>query len=111
MPGEVAAERLSRLQRLLDGQKRCFNASMVERTLPVLFERHGRHPGQVAGRTPYMQWLHVEGDAALIGTVAEATVTDASPNGLAGVLAGGMGADTRGCHRGAGLDVAGGVPA
>ena len=87
VPSEVASERLSRLQRLLDEQKRRFNASMVGRTLPVLFERRGRHPGQVAGRTPYMQWLHVEGDEALIGTVAEATVTDASPNGLAGVLA------------------------
>ena len=111
VPGEVAADRLSRLQRLLDDQKRRFNASMVGRTLSVLFERHGRHPGQVAGRTPYMHWLHVVGDEALIGTVAEATVTDASPNGLAGVLASGTGADTRGCHRGAGLGAAGGVPA
>ena len=111
VPGEVAAERLSRLQRLLDEQKRRFNASMVGRTLPVLFERHGRHPGQVAGRTPYMQWLHVGGDEGLIGTVAEATVTDASPNGLAGVLAGGMGADTLGRGSDAGLRVAGDVPA
>ena len=109
--GEVAAERLSRLQRLLDQQKRRFNASMVGRTLPVLFERRGRHPGQVAGRTPYMQWLHVEGDEALIGAVAEATVTDASPNGLAGELAGGTGAGTRGRADAAGLGVAGGVPA
>ena len=111
VPGEVAAERLSRLQHLLDDQKRRFNASMVGRMLPVLFERRGRHGGQIAGRTPYMQWLHVEGDDALIGTVAKATVTGASPNGLAGELIGGMGADARGCHRAAGLDVAGGVPA
>ncbi len=109
VPGEVAAERLSRLQRLLDEQKRRFNAGMVGRTLPVLFERRGRHPGQVAGRTSYMQWLHVAGDESLIGTVAEATVTDASPNGLAGALAGGTGALTQG--RDAGLGVAGGVPA
>ena len=111
VPREVAAERLSRLQRLLDEQKRRFNASMVGRTLPVLFERHGRHPGQVAGRTPYMQWLHVEGDEALIGTAAEATVTDASPNGLAGVLAGSMGTNARGRDSVAGLRAAGGVPA
>ena len=111
VPDEVAAERLSRLQCLLEEQKRRFNGRMVGRTLPVLFERHGRHPGQVAGRTPYMQWLHVEGDEALIGTVAEATVIDASPNGLAGVLARGTVADTRGRHRGADLGVAGGVPA
>ncbi len=107
----VAAERLSRLQRLLDVQKRRFNASLVGRTLPVLFERHGRHPGQVAGRTPYMQWLHVEGDEALIGTVAEAIVTDASPNGLAGMLASGAGASTHGRAGAAGLGVAGVVPA
>jgi len=84
---------------------------MVGQALPVLFERHGRHTGQVAGRTPHMQWLHVEGDEALIGTVAEATVTDASPNGLAGELAGGTGAGTHGRAGAAGLGVAGGVPA
>ena len=88
VPPQVAAERLSRLQRLLDGQKRRFNADTVGRTLPVLFEKRGRHPGQVAGRTPAMQWLHADADAALIGCVAEATVTEASANGLGGVLAG-----------------------
>ena len=111
MPGEVAAERLTRLQRLLDEQKRRFNASMVGRTLPVLFERHGRHPGQVAGRTPYMQWLHVGGAEALIGTIAKATVTDASPNGLAGVLAGGTARAPGAAIALSGLGVAGGVPA
>ena len=88
VPDEVAAERLTRLQCLLDEQKRRFNAAMVGRTLPVLFERKGRRPGQVAGRTPFMQWLHVTGAETLIGSVAEATVTDASANGLGGVLAG-----------------------
>ena len=108
VPEQVAAERLTRLQRLLDEQKRRFNASMVGRSLPVLFERHGRHPGQIAGRTPYMQWLHVEGDDALVGTVAEVTVTDATANGLGGVLAGQGRA--RG-HDGAAAGVAEGVPA
>ena len=111
VPGEVAAERLSRLQRLLDEQKRRFNASMVGRTLPVLFERHGRHPGQIAGRTPHMQWLHVEGDETSIGTIAEATVSDASPNGLAGVLGVSTGASILGRDGAARLGVAGSVPA
>ena len=79
--------------------------------LPVLFERRGRHSGQVAGRTPYMQWLHVEGDETLIGAVAEATVTDASPNGLAGVLAGDAVASSHGRDSVAVLGAAGGVPA
>ena len=107
VPPEVAAERLSRLQRLLDEQKRRYNESMVGRTLPVLFERRGRHPGQVAGRTPFMQWLHVEGDEALIGSVAGATVTEASANGLGGVLA----APAPAGAPGAGAGVAEGMPA
>ena len=111
VPGAVAAERLSRLQRLLDDQKRRFNAGMVGRTLPVLFERPGRHAGQVAGRTPFMQWLHVDGGEALIGTVAEATVIEASPNGLAGVLAGAAALPAVARDAAAGTGTIGGVPA
>ena len=88
VPAEVKAERLSRLQHLLDEQKRHFNARMVGRTVPVLFERRGRRAGSIAGRTPWMQWLHMEGDDAAIGSVAEVTVVEASANGLAGVPAG-----------------------
>ena len=111
VPTEVAAERLSRLQALLEAQKRRFNAEMVGRTLPVLFERRGRHSGQIAGRTPHMQWLHVKGDEALIGTVAEATVTDASANGLGGLLAGCAGSSPRARARVAGMTAPGGIPA
>ena len=111
VPNEVAAERLSRLQRLLDDQKRRFNASMVGQTLPVLFEKRGRHPGQVAGRTPFMQWLHLDGDDALIGTVAEATVIEASANGLSGAPAGSAGASARAHGDGTCVDAIGGVPA
>ena len=85
VPAEVKAERLSRLQRLLDAQKRRFNARAVGRTVPVLFERRDRRPGWIAGRTPWMQWLHMEGADAALGSVAEATVVEASANGLSGV--------------------------
>ena len=88
VPDEIKAERLGRLQRLLEAQKRRFNAAMVGRTVPVLFERRGRRPGQIAGRTPTMQWFHTVGDDASLGSIAEVTVTDASANGLGGVLAG-----------------------
>ena len=111
VPNDVAAARLSRLQRVLDDQKRRFNAGMVRRTLPVLFERRGRHPGQVAGRTPFMQWLHVDGDDALIGSVALATVIDASPNGLAGALAGSAGAPVNARDGTADMASMGGIPA
>ena len=111
VPNEIAGERLSRLQRLLDDQKRRFNARMVGRTLPVLFERRGRHPGQVAGRTPFMQWLHADGDDASIGTIAEATVVEASPNGLGGALADSAGVPARAHEDGACMDTIAGVPA
>ena len=58
-----------------------------------------------------MQWLHVDGDDALIGTVAEAAVTEASPNGLAGELAGSAGAPVIARDAAAGADTIGGVPA
>ncbi len=87
IPEEVKAERLSRLQRLLDDQKRRFNEHAVGRTVPVLLERRGRHPGQVAGRSPHMQWVHMGGDDALIGTIVDVIVTEASANGLGGALA------------------------
>ncbi len=109
VPDEVKAERLGRLQSLLDEQKRHFNASVVGRTLPVLFEKRGRHAGQIAGRTPHMQWLHADGDEALIGAAVEVAVTNASANGLGGALV--RGPCVRGREGGAGLDAPGNVPA
>ena len=87
VPAEVGAARLSRLQRLLEAQKRRFNARAVGRTVPVLFERRGRRAGWIAGRTPWMQWLHMEGTDAALGSVAEATVVEASTNSLVGMPA------------------------
>jgi tRNA-2-methylthio-N6-dimethylallyladenosine synthase len=88
MPGQVAddvkAERLARLQALLSEQQRSFNAAQVGRELPVLFEKPGRRAGQVAGRSPYLQAVHCEGDASLIGRIAPVRITSAGPNSLAG---------------------------
>ena len=58
---EVKDERLARLQALLDEQQQAFNAAQVGRALPVLFEKPGRHPGQIAGRSPYLQAVHATG--------------------------------------------------
>ena len=83
----VRAERLARLQALLDAQAADFNARTVGRTLPVLFERPGRHPGQLVGRTPYLQAVHVEAPGAAIGTTREVEIAAAFPHSLAGRLA------------------------
>ena len=87
VPEEVMAERLARLQALLDAQQVAFNAAQVGRTLPVLFERLGRHEGQLVGRSPYLQGVHAVADASLIGQIAPVRIEGASKNSLSGVMA------------------------
>src|SRR5262249_32075345 len=58
IPEPVKALRLGPLQALLADQQRAFNRACVGRVLPVLFERPGRHPGQLVGRSPYLQSVH-----------------------------------------------------
>jgi len=86
VPEEVKAERLARLQALLDDQQRAFNDKTVGRTLPVLFERPGRQPGQAIGRSPYLQAVHAENAQGLIGRIVAARITGAARNSLAAEL-------------------------
>ncbi|HYD44908.1 MAG TPA: tRNA (N6-isopentenyl adenosine(37)-C2)-methylthiotransferase MiaB [Phenylobacterium sp.] len=90
MPGQVDKEtgedRLHRLQALLDAQKTAFNAATVGRTVPVLFEKPGRKPGQAVGRSPWLQAVHVDGAEGLIGEIAEVTLEAAGNNSLRGAL-------------------------
>ena len=90
MPGQVdpavASERLQRLQKLLFEQQTAFNASQIGKTLPVLFERKGRMPGQIQGRSPYLQSVYCDGSEALIGQIADVYITKASQNALTGRL-------------------------
>jgi tRNA-2-methylthio-N6-dimethylallyladenosine synthase len=78
--------RLARLQSLLEAQQRAFNAAQVGRAAPVLFERPGRHPGQIIGRSPYLQAVHCDGGEALIGRIAPVRIVEAAHNSLAGRL-------------------------
>jgi tRNA-2-methylthio-N6-dimethylallyladenosine synthase len=87
LPEDVKAERLERLQALLRRQQETFNAAMVGRTLPVLFEREGRHEGQLVGRSPYLQAVHAIAPG-LIGEIADVVIDALHPNSLAGRLAG-----------------------
>jgi tRNA-2-methylthio-N6-dimethylallyladenosine synthase len=52
----------------------------------VLFDGRGRKPGQIAGRSPYLQAVHVEGSEGLIGQIAAVDISAASPNSLTGVI-------------------------
>jgi tRNA-2-methylthio-N6-dimethylallyladenosine synthase len=88
-PGQVAeevkAERLARLQTLLDEQQSAFNQAQVSRVLPVLFEKTGRQEGQIGGRSPYLQAVHCEGEATLIGQITPVRIVSAARGSLAGV--------------------------
>ena len=61
VPEDVKAERLQRLQDAIDRQQAAFNRGCVGRTFDVLFEKPGRHPGQIVGRSPYLQPVQVDG--------------------------------------------------
>ncbi|GLK53632.1 MAG: tRNA (N6-isopentenyl adenosine(37)-C2)-methylthiotransferase MiaB [Oceanicaulis sp.] len=85
----VKGERLAVLQDLLNAQQIAFNESRIGRTLPVLFEKPGRQDGQLHGRSPYLQAVHVEAPAEMIGHIGQVVIERASRNALAGRLAGG----------------------
>ena len=86
LPEDAKSERLDELQALLRAQQQKFNAATVGRTLPVLFDRPGRKPGQLLGRTPYLQAVHAEAAPELFGQIADVEITHAEANSLAGTL-------------------------
>ncbi|MBV9015144.1 MAG: MiaB/RimO family radical SAM methylthiotransferase, partial [Alphaproteobacteria bacterium] len=87
VPDPVKAERLIALQDLLQQQQRAFNQACVGQVLPVLFEKPGRHPEQLVGRSPYLQAVHAEMPPARIGEIVPVLVRAAEANSLAGILA------------------------
>ena len=84
VPDAVMDERLQRLQALLAEQARAFNASFIGRTIPVLFDRIGRRPGQLQGRTPHNQPIHAEAPPRLVGRILPVIVTAATATSLTG---------------------------
>jgi tRNA-2-methylthio-N6-dimethylallyladenosine synthase len=82
----VAAERLAELQALLDAQAAEFNRQSVGRIVPVLLERPGRHPGQLVGRTPWLQTVHVAAPGLTIGSLVELRLVADHAHSLAGRL-------------------------
>ena len=82
----VKSERLQRLQQAIDTSQANFNRRCVGRTVSVLFERPGRHSGQIVGRSPYLQPVQIEAPASLIGKIALVTITEVASNSLFGAL-------------------------
>jgi tRNA-2-methylthio-N6-dimethylallyladenosine synthase len=87
VPDDVKDARLQALQALLGAQQDEFNAACAGRVLSVLFEKPGRKEGQGVGRTPYLQPVHVDGAASLIGQTADVRIEAVHANSLKGTLA------------------------
>ena len=87
VPETVKTERLARLQAKIDAHLRAFNAATVGRRLPVLMEKPGRNPGQLIGRSPYLQAVWTDAPVSLIGEVVEVDITGLGNFSLAGRLA------------------------
>jgi tRNA-2-methylthio-N6-dimethylallyladenosine synthase len=84
VPDAVATERLSRIQALIHAKQTAFNTSCNGKTLSVLLEKKGREAGQLVGRSPYLQPVHVSGNIDQIGTVVDVTIDSVGTNSLSG---------------------------
>ncbi len=78
--------RLARLQALLERQRQAFNSAQIGGILPVLLEKPGRMRGQLIGRSPYLQSVHVTAPLSMLGSIAPVRIEGTTPNALAGVL-------------------------
>jgi len=87
VPEDVKAERLQSLQTLLDHQLRAFNAKSIGQTMDVLLTGSGRHPGQLVGRSPYLQPVHIMAGLECIGSIASLSITSAEAFSLNAVWA------------------------
>ena len=83
---EEKSERLQRLQAVITCDQRNFLAGFAGRTLDVLLEKPGRLPGQLVGRSPYLQAVQVMAPARLIGSIQRVTITEIGSNSLFGAL-------------------------
>jgi tRNA-2-methylthio-N6-dimethylallyladenosine synthase len=86
VPEALKAARLHALQVLLSEPARAVNVSKVGQTVPVLFAQPGRRPGQLVGKTPWLQSVHADGNARLIGHIVETRLTAGHANSLAGEI-------------------------
>jgi tRNA-2-methylthio-N6-dimethylallyladenosine synthase len=86
VPQKEKSERLQRLQAVINRDWRAFNASFIGRTIEVLLEKLGRLPGQLVGKTPYLQTVQVMAPPSLIGSVLPVAITDIGTNTLFGAL-------------------------
>jgi tRNA-2-methylthio-N6-dimethylallyladenosine synthase len=87
VPEAVKVERLTALRDLVVAQQTAFNAACAGRSMDVLFDRQGR-PGQLIGRSAYLQSVHVAAEAGMLGQLVPVRILSGGPNSLAGSMSG-----------------------
>lgn len=80
----VMDERLQRLQALIGEQQLAFNRSIVGAEVDVLLERKGKRAGQLIGKSPWLQSVHLDAGKAAVGDIVRVRITEALPSSLAG---------------------------
>ncbi|MBI1415974.1 MAG: tRNA (N6-isopentenyl adenosine(37)-C2)-methylthiotransferase MiaB [Limimaricola sp.] len=85
LPDEVADDRLQRLQSLITAQQHAAQEAMIGREVEVLFEKPGRMPGQLTGKSGHLHPVHVTTDQLRVGDIARVRITGSGPNSLSGV--------------------------
>jgi tRNA-2-methylthio-N6-dimethylallyladenosine synthase len=86
LPDDLKDKRLQQVLAVIDRTQTSFNLACVGRVVPVLLERPGRHPGQLVGRSPYMQAVHLTAPPSLCGDVVQVEIVAAGANSLTGKL-------------------------
>jgi tRNA-2-methylthio-N6-dimethylallyladenosine synthase len=84
VPENIKNERLAALQKILQKQQNDYNSSKIGQTLPILFERQGRHDGQLIGRSPYNQSVSVNAPQSFIGTIRQVIIDSNMTHSLSG---------------------------
>lgn len=89
VPEAVMNERIYALQALLDRQKAAFDAACRGRRFDILLEKPGKLPGQLIGRSPYLQSVVVLAPREAIGTLASVVIREVSTKSLSGDIVAG----------------------
>jgi tRNA-2-methylthio-N6-dimethylallyladenosine synthase len=84
LPESVKSERLARLQERLEFHRQAFNRGTVGHVVDVLLEKPGRHPGQLAGKTPYLQAVQIDAADETVGQILPVRIVSAGSNSLFG---------------------------
>ncbi len=90
VPEEVKSARLAELQALVNEQQKAFNASRMGMTCDVLLEKKGRNPGQLVGKSPWLQAVQLDAPEELIGTIQAVEIVEIGSNSLFGRLIAGQ---------------------